>query len=67
VRALDFKWVLIIFRFWQARTTYDEVKYLESLRRKGHHSDLCGQQPSLSGKFFLTSRPQMGCSAALAT
>lgn len=35
VRALAFKWVRIIFRCWQARTAYDEVKYLESLRRKG--------------------------------
>jgi len=35
VRALSFKWVRIIFRCWQERTTYDEVKYLESLRRKG--------------------------------
>ena len=35
VRALSFKWVRIIFRCWQARTAYDEVKYLESLRRKG--------------------------------
>jgi transposase len=35
VRALAFKWVRIIFRCWQTRTKYDEVKYLESLRRKG--------------------------------
>lgn len=35
VRALAFKWVRIIFRCWQGRTAYDEVKYLESLRRKG--------------------------------
>jgi transposase len=35
VRALAFKWVRIIFRCWQTRTPYDEVKYLESLRRKG--------------------------------
>jgi transposase len=35
VRALAFKWVRIIFRCWQTRTIYDEVKYLESLRRKG--------------------------------
>src|SRR5215218_7560379 len=34
-RALSFKWVRIIFRCWQTRTAYDEVKYLESLRRKG--------------------------------
>ena len=35
VRALAFKWVRIIFRCWQERTAYNEVKYLESLRRKG--------------------------------
>jgi transposase len=35
VRSLAFKWVRIIFRCWQTRTVYDEVKYLESLRRKG--------------------------------
>lgn len=35
VRALAFKWVRIIFRCWQTRTAYDEVQYLESLRRKG--------------------------------
>ena len=35
VRALAYKWVRIIFRCWQARAAYDEVKYLESLRRKG--------------------------------
>ncbi len=35
VRSLSFKWVRIIFRCWQTKTAYDEVKYLESLRRKG--------------------------------
>jgi transposase len=35
VRALAFKWVRVIFRCWQARTAYDEVKYLECLRRNG--------------------------------
>ena len=35
VRSLAFKWVRIIFRCWQTKTAYDEVKYLESLRRKG--------------------------------
>jgi transposase len=34
-RALAYKWIRIIFRCWQTRTPYDEVKYLESLRRKG--------------------------------
>lgn len=35
VRALAFKWIRIIYRCWQTRTPYDEVKYLESLRKKG--------------------------------
>ena len=35
VRSLAFKWVRIIYRLWQTSTAYDEVKYLESLRRKG--------------------------------
>ena len=35
VRALAYKWVRIIYRCWQTRTAYDEVSYLESLRRKG--------------------------------
>lgn len=34
-RALAYKWIRIIYRCWQTRTPYDEVKYLESLRRKG--------------------------------
>jgi transposase len=35
VRALAFKWIRIIYRCWQTRTAYDEVKYLEGLRKKG--------------------------------
>ncbi|MBA3789595.1 IS110 family transposase [Patescibacteria group bacterium] len=35
VRALAFKWIRIIYRCWQTRTEYNEVKYLESLRKKG--------------------------------
>ena len=35
VRALAFKWIRIIYRCWQTRTVYNEVKYLESLRKKG--------------------------------
>ncbi len=34
-RALAFKWIRIIYKCWKSRTAYDEVKYLESLRRKG--------------------------------
>jgi len=35
VRALAFKWIRIIYRCWQTKTAYDEVKYLEGLRKKG--------------------------------
>src|SRR5215216_2335491 len=35
VRALAFKWIRIIYRCWQTRTPYNEVKYLENLRKKG--------------------------------
>jgi transposase len=35
VRALAFKWIRIIYRCWQTRTAYNEVKYLEKLREKG--------------------------------
>ena len=35
VRALAFKWIRIIFKCWQTRTEYSEVKYLEHLRKKG--------------------------------
>ena len=35
VRALAFKWIRIIYQCWQSRTLYDEVRYLEGLRKKG--------------------------------
>ncbi len=35
VRALAYKWIRIIYRCWQTRTPYNEVTYLESLRKKG--------------------------------
>ena len=35
VRALAFKWIRIIYRSWQTNTPYNEVTYLESLRKKG--------------------------------
>lgn len=35
VRALAFKWIRIIYQCWKTRTAYDEVKYLEGLRKKG--------------------------------
>jgi len=33
VRALAFKWIRIIFRLWQNRERYDEMKYLQSLQK----------------------------------
>jgi transposase len=35
VRALAFKWIRILYRCWQMRTPYDELIYLEALRRRG--------------------------------
>jgi transposase len=35
VRALAYKWIRIIWKCWQTRTPYNEVKYLEALRKKG--------------------------------
>jgi transposase len=35
VRALAFKWIRIIYQCWKSRTAYNEVKYLEGLRKKG--------------------------------
>jgi len=35
VRALAFKWIRIIWRCWQTRIPYNEVIYLESLRKSG--------------------------------
>lgn len=35
IRALAFKWIRIVFRCWQERAPYDEVKYLMALKRKG--------------------------------
>jgi transposase len=35
VRALAYKWIRIIWKCWQTRTPYNEVKYLEGLRKKG--------------------------------
>ncbi|HEY3038737.1 MAG TPA: IS110 family transposase [Pyrinomonadaceae bacterium] len=34
-RALAFKWIRIIWKCWQTRTPYNEVLYLENLRKKG--------------------------------
>jgi transposase len=35
VRALAFKWIRVIWKCWQTRTPYNEVIYLECLRKKG--------------------------------
>jgi len=35
VRALAYKWIRIIWKCWQTRTSYNEVSYLENLRKKG--------------------------------
>jgi transposase len=35
VRALAFKWIRVIWKCWQTRTPYNEVIYLEGLRRSG--------------------------------
>ena len=35
VRALAYKWIRIIWKCWLTRTPYNEVKYLEALRKKG--------------------------------
>jgi transposase len=37
VRALAFKWIRILYRCWQARTPYDEEKYLSVLRTRHSH------------------------------
>lgn len=35
LRALAFKWVRILWKCWQARTPYDEARYLKQLERRG--------------------------------
>lgn len=35
LRALSFKWIRILYRCWQTRTPYDEVTYLNALKRRG--------------------------------
>jgi transposase len=35
VRALAYKWQRIMFACWQNHTPYDEIRYLEALRRSG--------------------------------
>jgi transposase len=33
IRSLAFKWLRIMFRCWQERTKYDEITYLEALKK----------------------------------
>jgi hypothetical protein len=33
IRSLAFKWIRIMYRCWQDRTRYDEVKYLQALKK----------------------------------
>lgn len=33
IRSLAFKWIRIMYRCWQDRTKYDEVKYLQALKK----------------------------------
>lgn len=35
IRALAFKWIRILYRCWQDRQPYDEVRYLMALKKKG--------------------------------
>lgn len=35
LRSLAFKWIRILFRCWQTRTTYDESTYLNVLKKRG--------------------------------
>jgi transposase len=35
VRALAYKWIRIIYACWKNRTPYDELRYLEALKRRG--------------------------------
>ena len=34
IRALAYKWIRILFRCWQERTPYDEIRYLKSLQKR---------------------------------
>jgi transposase len=39
LRALAFKWIRVLWKCWQARTPYDEARYLQQLRkRKSPHA-----------------------------
>ena len=35
IRALAFKWIRILFRCWQDKTSYDDQKHMETLKKRG--------------------------------
>ena len=35
IRALAYKWIRILFRCWQERIPYDEIRYIKSLQKSG--------------------------------
>ncbi|MGO9203045.1 MAG: IS110 family transposase [Limisphaerales bacterium] len=35
IRALAYKWIRILFRCWQNRTSYDDAMYMKILRKRG--------------------------------
>jgi len=45
IRKLAYKWQRIVWRMWQQRQPYDEVRYLATLQKRGH-------------KLFATPAPQ---------
>ena len=49
------------WKCWQTRTPYSEVKYLESLRKKGSSLLLFTANNPAKNKNFLTCRPQLSC------
>lgn len=34
LRALAFKWIRVLWKCWQTRTPYDEIRYLQQLRKR---------------------------------
>jgi hypothetical protein len=60
VRALAYKWIRIIYRCWQMRSEYQEVKYLESLRKKGSSLlSYAADNPQWRSRNLLTQTPQL--------
>ena len=35
IRALAFKWIRILYKCWEAKTPYDEEKYIKTLKIRG--------------------------------